>query len=132
MAAFEVITEGKRHFVPQRLLGRDSMLWFYRLGLLTSDKDTWIGRGVRARDAIPGLQLRNAALRRAEVTILSRVTGVRSHELVLADGSRARADVVIWAAGFRDEVSWIEVPGAIQAGAFVQERGISLSPGYST
>jgi putative flavoprotein involved in K+ transport len=122
-------TGRKRHFVPQRLFGRDSMLWFSRLGLLTADKDTWIGRQVRARDAIPGLHLRNAGLRRAGVAILPRVVGADGDELALADGSRRRADAVIWATGFRDEISWLEVGGAAKGGAFAQERGISPIPG---
>lgn len=122
-------TGRERHFVPQRLFGRDSMLWFYRLGLLTADKDTWIGRRVRARDAIPGLHLRNTALRRAGVAIMPRLIGARGDELAFADGSRRRADVVLWAAGFRDEVSWIDIPGAAKEGAVVQERGLSPVPG---
>jgi putative flavoprotein involved in K+ transport len=122
-------TGRKRHFVPQRLFGRDSMLWFYRLGLLTADKDTWVGRRVRARDAIPGLHLRNAALRRASVAIMPRLIGAHGDELAFADGSRRRADVVLWAAGFRDETSWIDIPGATTNGAVAQERGISPVPG---
>jgi hypothetical protein len=36
---------------------------------------------------------------------------------------------MIWATGFRDEISWIDIRGAAKGGAFAQERGISPIPG---
>jgi putative flavoprotein involved in K+ transport len=119
----------RRHFVPQRLFGRDSMLRFAQLGLLTADKESWVGRVVRSQDAIPGLHLRDAALGRAGITLLPRVIGAAQEALALADGSRAQPGAVVWACGYRDDFRWIRVAGALAASRAVEERGLTPVPG---
>lgn len=119
----------RRHFVPQRLFGHDSMLRFAQLGLLTADKDSWAGRLVRSQDAIPGLHLRNAALRRAGIALLPRAIGAAREALALADGSRAQPETVVWACGYRDDFGWVQVAGALAANRPVEERGLTPVPG---
>jgi len=116
--------------VPQRVLGKDTMWWFDRLGALGADKDTRYGRWVRAHDAIPGWHLRRSALRRMGVRLVPRIIGAASRQLQCADGTTDAFDTVIWALGYRDEASWLQIPVAVDTqGRFIAERGISPVPG---
>jgi putative flavoprotein involved in K+ transport len=116
--------------VPQRLLGRDSMWWFDRIGALRADKDTRYGRWVRAHDAIPGWHLRRSALRRAGVRLVPRTVDAMENRLCFADGTTAMFDAVLWTIGYRDEASWLHIAAAVEArGCYIEERGLSPVPG---
>jgi putative flavoprotein involved in K+ transport len=116
--------------VPQRVLGHDSMWWFDKLGALHADKATRFGRWVRAHDAIPGWHLRHAALRRQGVQIVPRTVDGLDKQVWLADGTTATVDALLWTMGYRDEASWLHIPGAVDArGHFREERGIAPVPG---
>jgi putative flavoprotein involved in K+ transport len=116
--------------VPQRLLGHDSMWWFDKVGALHADKATRFGRWVRAHDAIPGWHLRHAALRRQGVRIAPRTIDGLDKQVWFADRTTTTVDTVLWTIGYRDEVSWLHIPGAVDARShFVEERGIAPVPG---
>lgn len=87
---------------PQRVLGRDVMVWFDRLGFLRADKGTARGRFAKAHESFPGPHLRDSALRRHGVHLRPRTTAVTSEGFAFADGSRAAFDAVIWAGGYED------------------------------
>jgi len=115
--------------VPQRVLGKDTLWWFDRLGALRADKDTRYGRWVRAHDAIPGWHLRRSSLRRLGVQLVPRTVGATGHQLQFADGTSDTFEVVIWALGYRDEASWLQMPAAVDTqGRCVEDCGISPVP----
>lgn len=119
-----------RPVVPQRSLGQDQMWWGDHLGLLRADKETLRGRLLRANDVIPGWHLRRGALRRAGVHVAPRAVGAAGTEVRFADGSRARVDAVVWAAGYRDRSDWMAVEGAVdERGRFIEDRGVGPVPG---
>ena len=116
--------------VPQRVLGKDTLWWFDRLGALRADKDTQYGRWVRAHDAIPGWHLRQSSLRRLGVQLVPRTVGATGHQLQCADGTSDSFEVVIWALGYRGEASWLQMPAAVDAqGRLRADRGRAPVPG---
>jgi putative flavoprotein involved in K+ transport len=121
---------GRLTITPQRVLGRDVMVWFDRLGFLRADKATAKGRFVRAHESFPGPHLRNSALRRCGVCIRPRTIGAAADALVFADDSRAAFDAVIWAGGYEDDAGWLRVPGTVDmTGHHIEDRGVSPIPG---
>ena len=115
---------------PQRVLGRDVMVWFDRLGFLRADKATARGRFAKANESFPGRHLRDGALRRSGVHLRPRTTAVTSEGFAFADGSRASFEAVIWARGYEDRSGWLQVPGAVDAnGNHIEDRGVSPIPG---
>ncbi|HEY8520024.1 MAG TPA: NAD(P)/FAD-dependent oxidoreductase [Gammaproteobacteria bacterium] len=112
-----------RNFGPQRILGRDTTWWALRAGLLAAEEASIRGRLVRKLDATPGLHLRPAALLHAGVELAPRCVAADGDVLAFADGSRRRCDAVIWTLGYRDDTSWVDIPGAVGADTFVHERG---------
>jgi putative flavoprotein involved in K+ transport len=115
---------------PQRVLGRDVMVWFDRLGFLRADKATARGRFVKAHESFPGPHLRDRALRRGGVHLRPRTTAVTSEALEFADGSRATFEGVIWACGYEDRSDWLQIPGTVDSkGNYIEDRGVSSIPG---
>ena len=121
---------GRITITPQRVLGRDVMVWFDRLGFLRADKATARGRFAMAHESFPGRHLRDSALRRRGVRLRPRTTAATSEGFVFADGSRAAFDAAIWAGGYEDRADWLLVPGAVDAkGNHIEDRGVSPIPG---
>jgi putative flavoprotein involved in K+ transport len=121
---------GRIAITPQRVLGRDVMQWFDRLGFLRADKDSPKGRFARAHESFPGRYLRSRALSRRGVGLGPRIVDAGVEGCYFADGSAAAFDAVIWAVGYRDDSSWLLVPGTVdREGNYVQERGLTTVPG---
>ena len=119
-----------RLVVPQRFLGRDIIACFETTGALRADKESWHGRFVQLFDPIPGWSLRLPALRRAGVRVVRRAVQAEDRAVEFADGSAATFDAVIWAIGYHDDSSWLQIPEAVdQRGNYIQNRGVSPVPG---
>ena len=114
---------------PARIFGRDILHWYHRIGALTADKESLYGRLVRLRDAFPGLPLRTSALRRAGVRVVARSIDGAGTQVRFANGETESFHAVIWAAGYRDDPSWLRIPEAVREGRFAEERGVSPVPG---
>lgn len=115
----------KRNFGPQRILKKDSNIWAFKLGFLTADKTSLRGRLVRALDITPGLGLRSSALRRAGIALAPRCIDATDRRLVFADGTSRVCDTVIYALGYTDDTTWVDVDAATTSSGFVEERGVA-------
>jgi putative flavoprotein involved in K+ transport len=126
-----VVSPREPWFLPERMLGVDLYWWLYLCGTLNANAGSPISRFVRRRgDAIIGTDLRQA-IRAGRIRLITgRVTGADGQDLVLTDGSRVRAETVLWCTGFRPNLSWLDVPGARDtAGEPLHRRGASPVPG---
>jgi putative flavoprotein involved in K+ transport len=113
--------------LPQRILGRDLFWWLTKLGIITKTTDSRLAR-MRARgDLIIGSSL--TALRRRGVTVAPRVVSASSGTVTFADGTEVAPASVIWATGFRSDYSWIDIPGVVDGGQVLHERGAARVPG---
>lgn len=120
----------RRNLVPQRVLGRDLFFWLDRLDVTRVDRDSAIGRLLRTRDPIPGTTaLKDGALCRAGIRIYPRLVRIRGRIVTFDDGRTEEVDTVVWAAGCRDDISWLAVPGAVDEAGFIQDRGRTPVPG---
>jgi putative flavoprotein involved in K+ transport len=119
----------RRNFGPQRLFGRDSNLWALNLAFLTADKRSLRGRLVRALDITPGRHLRSQALRRAGIELAPRCVDAAGTRLVFGDGTARAFDTVIYALGYVDDTTWMDVEGATTGAGFAEERGVAPVPG---
>src|SRR5690606_20639445 len=122
-------TGRRRNFGFQRLFGADTTELALRLGLLTADKVSVAGRLLRALDATPGLNLQLWALRRAGIEVLRRCVDAEGQRVTLADGSERDVDAVIFATGYDDDTTWVDIPDATEGGRFLEHRGLSPVPG---
>jgi putative flavoprotein involved in K+ transport len=87
-----------------------------------------VGRRLRARpDFIIGGSRRR--LRAAGVRVRPAVAAAEGRTVRFADGSSLDAGIVIWTTGYRQDYSWIHIPGVIGNGHAVHRRGVTDVPG---
>lgn len=117
---------------PQRWLGRDIFWWFQLAGIM--DRTRSANRS--ASDVVGAIPLIGTRLpgllRRGVIERRGRAVGAVGRHVQFADGSRGEFDVVLWATGYRNDFSWIDVGGAVDArGVPIHERGVTRIPGLT-
>jgi len=115
--------------LPQRILGRDLFWYLDAIGLLRLTQDSRLGRRLAAREeTLIGSSPRRLRRRHA-VTLHGRVTDADGSEVRFADGSAMETNTVIWATGFRLDLSWIDLPILDTEGRLLHTRGVTREPG---
>jgi putative flavoprotein involved in K+ transport len=118
------------YFVPLTLLGK-SLFWYLdQLRLLEVDGATRMGRWLKAQpEPVLGLELKQA-LQERQVLIKPRATSAQGNMVQFADRSQAQVRTVIWATGYRQDFSWIHIPGALdERGQPSAQQEVSSTPG---
>ena len=115
----------------RRILGRDIFDWLY-LTVMRPGADSFFGKRIRQNvlggtDALIGMTERD--LVEGRVRRAGRVTGVRDGKPMLADGTIADVQSVIWATGFRPDFSWIDAPVFGDDGYPIHRRGLTAVQG---
>lgn len=126
-----VVAPGGMWFLPTHVLGISLYRWIYLTGVLNGASTTRTSRLVRSRgDGIIGRQLQRLIAAGTVPMIEQRVVGADGSALLLSDGTTVAADVVLWCTGFRPELSWLQVAGALnEQGLPVHHEGRSPVPG---
>lgn len=116
----------KIQFLPLTIAGRSIFKWFDRLGILQANRNSFIGKKVQRRpDPIFGFELKEKIINN-EVKIKSRTWSVHQEEIQFDDQSTIRVNNVIWATGFKQDYSWIDVPQLFNSNGIVKHnRGVS-------
>jgi putative flavoprotein involved in K+ transport len=123
-------TGKKRSLAPQRLLGRSIFWWLDHLGLLRATGESRLGRRLRARDTLPRRDLADRYLRLRGVDLVPRLTALGHASATFSDGQRREVGSVVWAAGYRDDTTWLRMTDAVDAsGSVLETRGRSPVPG---
>ena len=119
-----------RRLLPERILGISTWKWLKALGLLSADANSPIGRFMRRADPFPNRKRDLDDLRRLGVEIRPRAVSAQGQTVALSDGTSVDVGTVIWALGYRDDSSWLDIPAAVGAnGSFLHHGGRSLAGG---
>lgn len=119
-----------RRLLPATLLGISTWKWLRVLGLLNADSNSPVGRFMRKADPFPNRQRDLRDLRSLGIDIRPRAVSATGRWVNFADGGSLETQAVIWALGYRDDTSWVDIPGAVDSeGAFQHFRGRSPIPG---
>ena len=111
--------------VPQRLLGRDIWWWGTALGIDKVTIESRLGKRLSTRDPVIGIGPRGLA-KRFGVRVRPRVESMSGRAVMFADGTSSEPEVVVWATGFRNDYSWMDIPGALDpSGRPIHRRGVS-------
>jgi putative flavoprotein involved in K+ transport len=113
--------------LPQRLLGRDVFWWLTKTRVLGTTVDSRLGRRLQHRDTLIGSSPR--AVRRLGVTLRPRAVAAEGRTIRFADGAELDVDAVVWATGYRDDFSWLDVPILDADGRIRHRRGVTDVPG---
>lgn len=114
--------------LPQRLLGKDLFWWLSGVGFMKVSTDSRLGRKLAKRDVLIGSSARG--IRRSGVSLRGRLTSAVGRRAIFEDGSEQDIDAIVWATGYRSDVSWIEVPGIKETdGTIIHRRGVTDASG---
>lgn len=114
---------------PRRILGRDLFWWLDKLNLMNIPARSRFGRIVlRKPDILPGLSLRRLQ-NESRVEVLGRAIAARGRTVFFDDGTGVEVTNVIWATGYRNDFSWIDIPVFDSDGEPIQRRGTTAQPG---
>lgn len=119
--------------LPARIAGRSVFVWLEAIGALRIPAGGALGRRAAARgDALIGVS--PAVLRRRDgVRLAPRVVAAHGDVVNDVDGGHHFPASVIWATGFRQDLGWAGLPGAIDDhGGVMQRRGVTPVPGLFT
>lgn len=123
-------TGAKRNVSPQRVLGKDIFWWLDRLGVLWAGSQTRVGALLRERNPFPGKVLELKSLARTGVEVRGRLAGFEDNRATFAEGNSVAIGAVIWAVGYRDEVSWVDVDGLLNGKGQFKDVGLdAVVPG---
>ncbi|MCB0991304.1 MAG: NAD(P)-binding domain-containing protein [Acidimicrobiales bacterium] len=113
---------------PQRLLGRDIFWWFQRWGVMDRTRQD-AGSSEAAVGAVPLIGSRLPKLvKSGQVRRAAPIVGADGAGLHAADGAVHRPDTVIWATGYRNDFTWIDIPNVLdEHGQPRHDRGISTT-----
>jgi putative flavoprotein involved in K+ transport len=90
--------------------------------------DSRLGRKLSKRDVLIGSSARR--LRRSGVTLRKRLVSAAGRRAVFDDGSDQDIDAIVWATGYRSDLSWIDVSGVgDERGGIIHRRGVTDAPG---
>jgi putative flavoprotein involved in K+ transport len=114
--------------LPQRILGRDLFWYLEATGLIRKTTASRLGRRLAGRDTLLGS--RPGTLRRRHgVRLHGRAVDVAGRTVSFSTGETLDPRAVIWATGFRPDLSWIDVPVFDDRGRVIHRRGVTESPG---
>ena len=74
-------------------------------------------------------EFNNKALSKLHVTVRQRLIGCQGTTFQFADGTQDDFTAVIWATGYRDDTSWLNVDGCTDDKGFVEHYGETPAEG---
>lgn len=125
-----LLATGKpRTLIPEFFLGKNVWWWFSKLGVLSAPAESWLGKRMRKADPFPDRDRSLPSLQTRGVEIMPRLVSFTGRAARFEGEQAIDIGSVIWAIGYRDDISWLQVPGATSArGEFLHYEGISPIP----
>ena len=118
----------KQKPLPQRIAGRDLFWWLTKTRLLSTTVESRLGSKLRARDTLIGSSPRELK-RRYGVELKPRALDAAGRTVRFEDESELEVDALIWATGYRPDLSWIDPPILDSNGRLRHRRGVTDVPG---
>lgn len=126
-----LLATGKpRKLIPEFFLGKNVWWWLSTLGVLSAPAESWLGKRMRTADPFPDRDRSLPSLQARGVEIMPRLVSITGRKAGFEGGQAIDIDSVIWAVGYRDDITWLQVPRTTSArGEFLHDQGISPIPG---
>lgn len=119
-----------RKLIPEFILGKNIWWWLSSMGILSAISESWLGKRMRMADPFPDRNRSLQSLQARGVEITRRLVSINGRTAVFEDGKAIDIDSVIWSIGYRDDVTWLQVPGTTSdSGQFLHNQGVSPVPG---
>lgn len=94
--------------MPQELFGKTLWWWFARLGFLSVNKYSWLGKHLSRRaQPVIGTDVK-ALLKRKNVTSVGRALDAQNANIIFKKANVSSIKNIIWATGFKPSFHWIK------------------------
>nr|WP_021038290.1 NAD(P)/FAD-dependent oxidoreductase [Bacillaceae bacterium JMAK1]AGQ45457.1 Trk family potassium transport protein [Bacillaceae bacterium JMAK1] len=114
--------------LPQSIAGRSLFWWFECLRLSKAKPDSALGKFLQKRDPIIGSDYE---IVKEHVEILGRVKSIKDGQAHFRDSSPKYITSIIWATGYRNNYSWIDIDGVTnEFGNPIHRYGITKIKGF--
>ncbi|MFW9996082.1 MAG: flavin-containing monooxygenase [Candidatus Odinarchaeota archaeon] len=115
--------------LPRRFLGKDVYWWYYKLRFATATLDSFIGKWLYRREQnkgepLLGISMKDVLESRKIVHVPS-VKAVKNDMIILEDNQDLQVRNIIWATGFRNDYSWINLDVLDKQGKPLHKRGVA-------
>ena len=118
----------KQKPLPQRIVGRDLFWWLTKTRLLSTTVESRLGSKLRYRDTLIGSSPRELKGKYG-VEVKARATDAKGRTIRFGDGGSVEVDALIWATGYRSDLSWIDLPILDSNEGLRHRRGVTDVPG---
>lgn len=119
----------KPKYLPYEIGNRSIFWWLQKTGILKATANSRIGKFLRKNDPIIGTETKHL-IRTGKISLLPRTMGYAKNEFYFANTKRLAPDNIIWATGYYNTYSWIEIPGVLDVnGRPIHTRGVSKVTG---
>jgi putative flavoprotein involved in K+ transport len=121
--------QSRAMFLPQEILGKTLWWWLSKLGILSLNKYSWLGKKLRnAAQPIIGSNLKKI-LGHSNVSAIGRTLGVKGDTIEFEKAQLDSIKNIVWATGFRPDFSWISDVSLDEHGYPENYRGIGKQDG---
>jgi len=99
--------------IPQKIVGKSLFWWLETLGFSIVKPDSLVGKFIQKRDPIIGDDYKTV---KKYVEVVSRVEAVKEGIASFQDSHSKKVKSIIWATGYRNNYSWIDIKGVLNEG----------------
>ena len=111
--------------LPQEFLGKTLWWWFEKLGLLSANRESWLGKIlIKRHQPIIGTDVKGI-LKRKNVTVVGRTVDAEGQTIITKKQKLSDVTNIIWATGYKPNFEWIEGLDLKADGYPENYRGIS-------
>lgn len=109
---------------------RSIFWWFDKLGVLNASNTSILGKFIQKKgDPIFGYELKHA-IKQKEIILKKAVISGNQNEIIFQDSSKLEVNNIIWATGFSNPLSWIQIEGVFdKEGEIIHDRSVSTVEG---
>ncbi|MEB2298566.1 NAD(P)/FAD-dependent oxidoreductase [Lysinibacillus xylanilyticus] len=117
-------------FFPYTVFNKSIFWWLSKFGILRFTINSKIGRKIKENDPIIGEEVKSL-IKNKEIKVFPRAISVMKDKVSFEDGQSIHPKNIIWATGFKNDYSWIDVNKEIfdDNGYPIHKRGVTKEPG---
>ncbi len=115
--------------IPQELLGKTLWWWFTKLGFLSVNKYSWLGKMLSKKmQPIIGIDIKSL-LNQQNVKSVGKTLDADNTKITFEKCNIDSVKNIVWATGFKPDFSWIKDIELDAGGYPVNYRGVASTPG---
>lgn len=125
-----IISTGHRmFFLPQMIGGRSFVWWLEALRFSNVSVNSKLAKYIQIAEPVIGFQLKKL-IKTGHVLLKKRTMGFDGKHAIFQDGTSVAVNNVIWATGYTQDYSWIDIQKAVnQRSEPIHQKGISQAAG---